>query len=549
MRLLRPFRGAPGAYAAIVLAVFAIHTLLLANDGFYWDGWIYAMKVAERDWQTLFTHFRDAGFPSYALVHWSMGYFPDLNLAYRLLSVASLAATAVLTRAVLVELALTDDLENVFVALLAAAYPAFAISVSQFMAPGLALYAIFLLGALLALKAERRRGRAHLALRGASLACFLASFEARITLSLYAGFALTWLLVLHRSRGVSLRDIALRYLPRLLDYIALPFAYVLFSQIVFPPRAVFAAAYTLASGSAPLGVFVALLYFAVYEPLNNALRSVAEQPAAWLVMVLAFLFYRRAPSRPAWPSSGSGPRADTATLAIAGGVLLFFAILPFAALGRTPTAHGWLQRYALLVPLPVALLIVAGVRVSLARRASGLAAGLVLVTVVAGLVISTVQQYLVWQARWARDRSIMLQLAAMPGARGFSVYWIDDGFPVGGQDYYSIEDFYEWASLFKAVWEGESRIGLDLRADALEIFRTQPIFHTKMNNLSEFDPAGCQAVLTIRRGSLSYADGELAARYLYYRLFDRRRLDDLLQRLTEVQVRPKPSPEATHCRG
>lgn len=537
-----------GAYATIALVVIATHGLLLLNDGYYWDGWIIGTKVAERDFDTLASYFRDAGFPVATYLHWAMGVVPDTLLAYRVTAVASLLAIGWLAFSILDRLYLTAPRESLLAALVAVTYPAYAIAVGQFVMPDLILTACFLCGARLALESERRTGVLHLALRVAALALLGLSFDFKPLLSLYAGLAVVRIVALARESGVPLGPLLLREIPRRADFLALPFAYLVVNQVVFPPRAVFAAAYHLPSPVASVGAFVALVYYTVFESLNGALATLLGLPlAAALVLAAAALWSRRAAT-----SRGDADRdVPTLAIAVAGAALLFFALFPFAALARTPVTHGWLQRYAFLVPLPLGLLLVASLRYALGVRPlpRSFATGALAALVVAGLATSTVEQYLVWQGRWARDRSIMSHLARIPNASAFSVYWIDDRFGAGGHDYYAVEDFHEWASLFHAVWGGQSRIGLDPRTDVPERYRTDRVFHTSMNELADLDPAGCQATLTIRRGALTFADAELAARYIYYRLVARDRMSDLLERLTQVDVVPRPSADALHCRS
>lgn len=542
---MRAFRN---PYVVIAMAALAVHGLLLTNDGVYWDGWLPTRAAAARDWDALYAYFLDAGFPLYAVVHVLMGYLPDLGVAYRVSTFAALLAIGVLAYAVLRALKLATAREGLAVALIAVSYPAFAIAVSQFMVPILLLYAAFLLAALLAVRSDARRGVSGVVMRIGSLALFALSFEYKPLLGFYFGFLAL------RAAAASPPAVAAplawraRLLARQPDFLSLPFAYLALNLIFFPPRGEFAGAYPIATPGTFIGVYFGLAFFGIFEQLNAAVRSALDAPALVLIVLFFFVLLWRTTHDDGADGRTDGRARGGRGLLAAGWLLGSFAILPFAAVGRTPVAHGWLLRYTILLAIPFGLLVVSAVRIALPKRtSSALAAGLIVCVVLTGLFAATVGEYLKWQARWAKDRSVVMQLAETKGASGFSVYWIDDRFPIGGSDAYSVEYFHEWAALFRMAWGGQSRIGLDLRADTPNTFLTNPLYHTKLHSLAELDLRGCQADLVIRRGTIAYADAELAARYLYYRLVSRERLDDLLRRLTAVEVRPKPLLDARDC--
>jgi hypothetical protein len=67
-------------------------------------------------------------------------------------------------------------------------------------------------------------------------------------------------------------------------------------------------------------------------------------------------------------------------------------------------------------------------------------------------------------------------------------------------------------------------------------------------NLSELDRAGCQAVLTIKRGPAASPDAwKLAAHYLFAKLLEPEEMTRFLEGLTRIRVESISAPEARNC--
>lgn len=263
-----------------------------------------------------------------------------------------------------------------------------------------------------------------------------------------------------------------------------------------------------------------------------------------------------------------------------GVVLLLSGVFPYAAAGLTAEIAGVDSRHALLVGLPMAIILVSVLRYlrfapgftdaseMTARRLTAILAGTALVvaflaylgsrhllvklpmviillsvlrylrfvpgytdesgmaarrltgilagtTLVVAFGLSTIDYYVGWQARAIKDRAIMAVLAKVDRLKPFSVFWIDDQFPAGKQLAY---DFYEWSTMFKKIWGGESRIGLQTpRYSESDLNRLRLVWNHRYN-LSEFDPRGAQIRLTITPGGHDLSDGQLVRQYLLHRI-------------------------------
>ena len=154
----------------------------------------------------------------------------------------------------------------------------------------------------------------------------------------------------------------------------------------------------------------------------------------------------------------------------------------------------------------------------------------------------TVRSYLGWQARWVKDRCIMLKLADMPQAKACSVFWVEDRFPLGGEESYR---FYEWAYLFRHVWGDERRIGIDYRSgpERLAALVKETNLLTSMWALGQLDPNGPQARMTIRCAKDRTGKAHsLFARYQFYRFLRPSKMDEFLQSVADVDIQPLSEP-------
>jgi hypothetical protein len=124
----------------------------------------------------------------------------------------------------------------------------------------------------------------------------------------------------------------------------------------------------------------------------------------------------------------------------------------------------------------------------------------------------------------------------MPELRKISVFWIEDESGVGPAQVY---DFYEWASMFKMAWGGESHVGFDRRAYGLDAISANAAYFNRRYNLSGLDQCGQQATLRIVKGRYIPDDWTLALHY-----FESRRnsqagqLDAFLSNVTQLEWHP-----------
>ena len=531
-------------YYGIILIALAVHGLLLLSDGVYWDGWLVYQWLADKNWAALYAWGRECGRPGHAYLHWCMGHLPFFVVGYKVAVFVATTASALLVYRIGQRSGLLTRTESFFVAVLGLTYPAFQVRVELAILVYPVCYCLFLLGVWLALRSEQVSGKGHLIRRLCALACFCVAFSINSLLTFYFGILLFLFLCVKQSSGWTWRLMFTHLLPRRLDYLLLPFAYWGIVRACIPKHGSYAETnyneINLASCSL-VNAFSAFVTNGIYAQINESLLLLAGQPAVvLLVIVVALWVYRICRmSESRW----AGP-ADAYLLLAFGLALLFTGIFPYVAVGKWPTAHGWESRHSLLLCLPMALIMVACLRLAFttASGALGKCGWLVVSVLIVGFSAETVRSYLGWQARWVKDRSIMVKLADLPQAKACSVFWVDDRFPLGGEDFYR---FYEWAYLFRQVWGDERRIGIDVSSGAamLTTLTKDRKYLTTRWGLSQLDPKGPQANLIIRcaigRSDEPY---RLCALYQYYRFLKPRGMTEFLRSVTDIEVQPLTKP-------
>jgi len=107
--------------------------------------------------------------------------------------------------------------------------------------------------------------------------------------------------------------------------------------------------------------------------------------------------------------------------------------------------------------------------------------------------------------------------------------------------------------MFKQVWGGESRIGLNTQFFTSNMLADREKFSRSwalaLYNLSDLDPAGCQAILNIKRGRLASPDAwKLTLHYLFLKFLEPEEMPQFLEGIARVHGEPISAPEAVNCR-
>src|SRR5262249_28111481 len=104
------------------------HGIVLLNDGLYWDGWMLELWQETEDWTSMRRFFLEVGLPNLYFEHKILAYLPRRRAIYRLISLASILATAVFVFLMLVLINALNPPQAASVALLLLSYPAYAVT-------------------------------------------------------------------------------------------------------------------------------------------------------------------------------------------------------------------------------------------------------------------------------------------------------------------------------------------------------------------------------------------------------------------------------------
>lgn len=540
-------------YFLIGLVALLSHGLLLFNDGIYFDDWVLRPMLAEGRWQDLQEWFSQMGLPVSPYFYWSIKL---VGSHYQVAALLTKFFSAVLVYRICLQVGWLNRYEALGIALLNLAYPAYQVATTYCNLIYEFYYCLFLLGAWLLLRAEEmgRSKGAVLPSRLLSLSLFFLAFNLNSLLVFYFPFLL--LLFFHLKQAHQLSwSAAVRMLPlRRMDFILLPFVYWAGKKIFFPTHGLYASYNQIKLDPAVIASnLFKFVHTAGYAQMEASVARLMGQPVLW-VMALAGIYlvyyrFRKTSGTSALPHFLIEQEArKTKWIFLYGLLLLLGGTFAYAAVGLAPTLSGWNTRHTILTGLPMAILIVAALRPlwvnGLYHEPGNFDSRLVSLLIGGSLLLaftlSTINYYIGWQVRTIKDKAVMAILADAPVLKKFSVFWINDQFPAGGEGFYR---FYEWSGMFKQVWDGESRIGLQMQAygNNPAILPGLKQYALKFYTLSEFDPSGCQVMMGIKRGALDYSDAALAGEYLKLRLFNKAGLDGFLRKAAHLDITFLPS--------
>jgi hypothetical protein len=521
---------------ALLLVALGAHALLLTNNGIYWDDWIIWPQLEDRDWTSIHQVVSQSGMTPLnggfleAFVYSPLGVF-----SYKAMVFLLIVLLAWFVYLLVIEVGL-GRLEAVLIAALTIVFPGFQDWVLLVTASSILDYVLFLAATFALVRSEHVAGGARVALRVAAIVAFLASFSLSSLLVLYLGAFLLWAWV---AKGATpVRAFVEKRWPLGVVLAALPVVYWPLHRAFFQPNGVYVEVNTFVGLDHVAYAFGQFFLNGIGWQLVQSATTIAVPPVAALLAVLALVgvwLWRRGRWTPARPSFGWG------VVGFAIGVLLL-AMIPYAAVGKYPWVHGWETRHGLLLSLPLAVIVVALVRLALRGRTAAMAGLGLLVLLAVCFAAAGAEDYAALQARWAVDEGVMADLRASQSSGDFSVYWVRDRVQ-GPEDYYR---FYEWSAMFERVYGNQTRVGLDERQYTSEFLNRSEFFEDRYN-LASFDPRGCQAEMVITGSPATAHPTQVGLRYLYLAVFDRAALAPFENGLVSVKITPRHSPDATDC--
>ncbi|WP_132259700.1 hypothetical protein [Paucimonas lemoignei] len=521
-------------YLLITIVVLLAHGLLVFNNGVFWDDWLVKGFLDDGNWYLLRDMTSEMGLPILAYFFGGLKLF-GLSDHFKTVALLLIIFSAFCIYQAGSQTSWLSRPEALLIAIVSAVYPAFQTTVLLSTLQYLFFYFLFLFAILLSFIAEKNSTyKSHKVLLAltASLLFFL-SFNLNSLLVYYFPFLALLSLYIKEQRQFSWTKIITFISVRRAHLVVLPFAYWVIKKLFFPTHGLYEKynALDLNAYSAIIRIRQTITT-AAHKQTSNSLYQLLELPFLWgALLVSTYVLYSR------FKSTHNGfidfgvqiapHKRESKWLFVFGLLLLVSGIFPYAMAGIVPSTSGWNTRHSLLIGLPMAVLIAAALRYLCNREfksfhnKSGvivpeLISALVASSLIFAFVISSISFYVDWQARAIKDQSVREQLSQQIHLKPFSIYWIKDDFLVGGDTYYN---FYEWSSMFKKIWGGQSRIAMQLEYLGRPISHKLPppkVFSNRYN-LAEFNPKGRQICLNIRPGFPELSKKDLVLQYFYLR--------------------------------
>jgi len=531
----------------IFVTVLITHGLMLLMDGIYWDGWRHYTRHVENDFGKFRDEFFATGVPVEAYAQWAMHYFPNVIFGYRFVSLLAILLLGLMVYQIGIKTHFLSRSESLIVALLTITYPAVHVYHEFTLMFNISAYAFLMTAAYLSLQFDDAKGWKKWVLRIAALNLFFISFWISSLLVFYFGFLLVWIVYWCKQAQFHWRVAATKFVQYHLDFVLLPFLMWLFKEIFFPRTGGQEGYNKFLLGENLSHDTIRFFTVGIVGQSNDALSIFVDSPIIMLAIILGLIMIYPVLNR--WFDQYYEPTENANYLLLFGIILLGLSIFPYVLVGRSPDLEGTKTRHAMLIALPLAIISLATFRKAFFDSTAAMkSAGIVLITVLILVFgIAYIGHYFSWQARWVKDHSVIVNLRKLDNAEEISVFWIDDRFETGPPELYR---FSEWASLFKYTWGGNKRVGT---------YVDNPFnFSDKENNrrlseehyLDDFNPEGCQAILTIRRGPrpISFTDEVgLSVRYFLFKYLLPGQLDDYLSEVTSLNLRWIAAPAATEC--
>jgi hypothetical protein len=523
-----------------LLGLFAValaaHGLLLLNDGIYWDDWIIYPQLEDRDWASIHQVVHESGMtPINAGFLEAFAYSPLGVFTHKAAVFLLIVLLAWFVYLIAVEVGL-PRLDALLIAVLTTVFPGFQDWVLLVTASSILDYVVFLAATFALLRAERVTGGPRVVLRLAAVVGFIGSFSLSSLLVFYLGAFLLWAYVAKGSAPVE-RFVRERW-PLGVVLAALPAVYWPLQRTFFQPSGVYVEVNTFVGLDQIVYAFGQFFLNGIGYQLVQSATTLAVVPVLVLLVVLLAVgvwLWRRGSWMPPLPTLGWG-------MVGFGLGLLLLAMIPYAAVGKYPWVHGWETRHDLLVSLPLAIVLVAVVRLALRSGAAAWAGVGVLVLLAVCFAAAGAEDYAALQARWAEDQGVMADLKANGNSGDYSVYWVRQRIQ-GPEDYYR---FYEWSAMFERVYGNQTRVGLDERQYGPDFLGMTKFFEDRYN-LAGFDPRGCQADMVITGSVATTHPTQVGLRYVYLKLFDPAGLAAFENGLVSVKITPRTSSAATDC--
>jgi hypothetical protein len=416
---------------------------VLVNRGLYWDDW----TLVGTSPAAVVHGFWEAGIPWVGAFLAAIASMPLPGLVGHILVFCTYLLSALVLHAVLIRAPGLSRMDVLVVALTFAVFPVNYARIALVDLPYGVTFLAFLVATWLLVRYLEVGG---LARRIAALCLFFCSFSTGSLLVLYiAPMALAVFIDWRSTRAIR------SFLPRYVDFVALPLIFWLLKATFFTPSGIYQGynALTMQTLTQVPGSLRSIPFEVLVEPLARAITVagllgivIGAGAAIWLQRRSRVVERSRFVSAP--------------VLSIIGVAVLGLGVLAYLSVGRVPTIWDWSSRHQLLVPLGAGLLAAAAVRGLDGPGRVGPAIGLMVGLLLGVSAVADARTLVAYQADWFKQAALIDAARTIPAvrtARHIRVIDSSTAFNALGRTY----RFYEYNALFSVAIGDASRLVSD----------------------------------------------------------------------------------------
>ncbi|MEH6591027.1 MAG: hypothetical protein V7746_12245 [Halioglobus sp.] len=540
----------------IILGCFVIlsHIFLLLNDGSYWDGGLADFLMSHGQATEVAKWFNDASLYPQTWLYWLSHLTPNPKILYVTIAISALMMIAQTVFLVVSKYTPLSDRESFLLSALCIAFPGYNVLVSSIFNLHMLSMLLFFFGWYLFIESVICYHSKKLKL--CSYLILMASFFHNSLLVFHFGFLLFVFFVFYNHEAKDKTklnvDVIKSTIGKTWIVALLPIFFYFSVKFFLPTTGQYEDYNTLIINWDHFTTqekISRVLYRgnqfwdnAIYHQFEIIYNFVIRQFSLFIALIVIivgiFLKFREVRSNKNIGYLG------VVTLIIFGCILLLLAVLPYLAVGKGPWAYfGWGTRFELQMGLPIAIVLFGLVKL-ITRQLPAIVTDTFLALLVCGFIMVLTKNYLMWQARWVKDLSVISHLqTSNRQPEGTVILWEDD-FVVGGQEY----AYYELSTLLATAWGKEAWLpiwryerGKPLKS-AEQYFEEKGSVVTTHKNRYGYADLGKGnriAQLSIKQANSTVSAYDIALNYYFLKLTGSSQMPVFLDSVTEIQFDAK----------
>jgi len=425
------------ALSSLFALVLLSHGYLAFSDGLIVDDWWINEWLDSGDWDKIKHLTVTNGLYFQRYFFGLLTLFSDPNQAGNYLTIAALGLLSICTFILFLKTSYFSRPEAFIIAAFVGTVPA--VKVYGNLMPMffyVSCYLIFILCCLCLLIAKNKSWMNFILLRCFAVIGFFISFSMGSLLVFFFGFMFGLALLDAHSTPRLTINAGIRWITRHLDLIALPFLFWIWRRTFFP------GVDSNVDYQQPSLAFIHELPFFLYNLMIYEIPTVLFGPVStvfafpilgiviFILAALGALLVTRHNLRERdWPSGSN----QIWPLIFYGAVILFLSVLPYWAIGRYFSPDGFDSRYAILMPLPLAIFSVAFIRkwaMATTLRSPSYAIWCIFFFFQLCFAVENAKAYLNWQLLAIKDEAVIVDLSKSNQWKKFSIIRVYDEFVI-----------------------------------------------------------------------------------------------------------------------